>query len=125
MIIGIGTDLLNMERLDGELQAGENSAFLRLVYTAAEREEAGRRASPRSYYATRFAGKEAVFKSLGQFPGEARLSDIEILTGEHREPVVTLHGALSDYARALGVTRVHLSLSYDGELAIAYAVAEA
>ena len=123
MIKGIGTDLVYLDRLEGELGDPEGP-FFRLVYTERERAEAAERPSPRYYYATRFAGKEAVFKCLGEFPGETRLGEIEILAGPRGEPRVTLRGALGEYAAARGVERVHLSLSYERDCALAFAVAE-
>jgi phosphopantetheine--protein transferase-like protein len=118
-VIGIGTDILQMTRLDYL-----DEAFLKRAYTDAERAEAAARPEPRLYYATRFAGKEAVFKCFGEVSGEIRWNEIEILSGENGKPFVTLTGACREHANALGITRIHVSLSYDGEYAMGYAIAE-
>lgn len=122
MIMGIGTDILYIKNLNpASLLPGD--AFLRATYTPAEQEAAAKREVPLWYYATRFAGKEAIFKCLGAHPNGARLSDIEILNDEIGAPHVTLHGALAAHAQQKGIYSVHISLSYDTDYAQAFAVA--
>jgi len=123
MIIGVGTDILKIQRVRDILNE-ENAPFLMKVFTAAERAEAKTRNKPDDYFATRFAGKEAVFKCFGEVPGEIRLNEIEILCGPCGKPNVHLSGSCLEHARVLGIKRIYLSLSYDGEYAVAFAVAE-
>jgi phosphopantetheine--protein transferase-like protein len=74
-------------------------------------------------YATRFSGKEAVFKSLS-LPGDSiRLNEIEILENEIGQPVVTLIGDAKRHAEQKGITAIYISLSCDTEYASAFAVA--
>lgn len=123
MVLGVGTDILRTRHIENCL-AEEDRPFLEKVYTAVEREEAQGREVPLSYYATRFAGKEAVFKCFGEIPGEIRLNEIEILTHISGKPTVRLSGRSLAHAQSMGIQRIHLSLSYDGEYAVAFAVAE-
>ncbi len=123
MIIGIGTDILSIERLISILETGRE-CFLQKVYTRSERQEAEKRPKPLFYYATRFAGKEAVFKTLASNDGSLRLCDIEILSDESGAPHVRLHNAVSTEAEKKGIRRIHLSLSYEESFAVAFAVAE-
>lgn len=123
MIAGIGTDILYMKHLSEEsLQEGD--AFLQKVYSPGEIAAAGRRALPFFFYAARFAGKEAVFKCLGISPQRVLFSEIEILDDENGAPHVTLYGSLRSQAQERGIDSIHISLSYDEDYAVAYAVAE-
>lgn len=64
MIIGIGTDLLDIRRLERTLERfGER--FIHRVYTDVERQRAGRRARPANAFAMSYAAKEACSKALG------------------------------------------------------------
>ena len=129
MILGIGTDILNMQLLDGSFLV-PSDPFLIRTYTEEERREAGGRQDSQAYYATRFAAKEALFKALyaGADPGKGEAprlgSELEILTLANGAPSVRLHGRSRERAMALGVTNVHISLSYDEPYAVAFAVLE-
>ena len=74
-------------------------------------------------FATRFAGKEAVMKSLGLGARGLRWTDIEILG--RGKPMVRLAGRVAARAEALGVTRMEVSLTHGEDTAIAVAVAVA
>ena len=64
VILGIGTDLADVVRIEGTL-ARFGDRFTQRVFTEDERRAAGRRASPASRYAMFFAAKEACAKALG------------------------------------------------------------
>ena len=123
MVLGIGTDLMRIDRLHAPYLA-EGDPFLAAVFTAAERRQAGDSADPYRFYALRFCGKEAVFKALGISPAGVRLSDIEILNDENGAPKVALVGALKERVRARGIGEVLLTLTSDGELVQAVALAQ-
>ena len=123
MILGIGTDILNTQKLyEGSLSPSD--PFLQKTYTEAERAEAAGREDPFSCYATRFAGKEAVFKAFRAHPDAMRLNEIEILGGSNGAPFVNLYGKAKEMAAHMGVAAVHLSLSYDLPYVVAFAVLE-
>lgn len=122
MIFGVGTDVLRIERIRAACE-DSSDPFLKRTYTENERGEALKRRLPIYYYATRFAGKEAVFKALRLSPEEVDLSEIEILTDSTGAPYITFYGALRDFTKERGIA-VHLSLSYESEEAVAFAVAE-
>ncbi|MBR4157665.1 MAG: holo-ACP synthase [Oscillospiraceae bacterium] len=121
MIHGVGTDILSRARFGAP---EPDDPFIRRAYTQAERTEAEGRSDPNRWYCTRFAGKEAVFKALGMNPDLARLDEIEILSDVFGVPRVRLLGRMADFAARAGVTHVHLSLSWETEYAVAFAVAE-
>ncbi len=123
MVRGIGTDILKIARLRDVLEK-ESTSFVQAVFTVGEQQEASRRPDPLCYFATRFAGKEAVFKCLGTDDPAIRLDDIEILGADTGQPAVTLTGRVRDIAEEKGITRWLLSLSFEEEYAVAFALAQ-
>ncbi|MDR1271498.1 MAG: holo-ACP synthase [Clostridiales Family XIII bacterium] len=122
-MIGVGVDILNIERLshlDGKL----DDPFFRRSFTERERTEDPGNHSRLAFFAARFAAKEAVFKALGTTPGAVRLSDIEICRDASGIPWPTLRGGAADAAAKAGITSIHLSLSYEKDYVVAFAVAE-
>ena len=122
MVIGVGADILSMERFRDVL-AADSGAFVEKVFTARERTQASESPDETAYLATRFSGKEAVFKCFG-IHGNVRLGEIEILDGETGQPFVTLLGEFGRIAEEKGVGDVQISLSYENDYAIAFAVAQ-
>jgi holo-[acyl-carrier protein] synthase len=122
MVIGVGADILSMERIRHSLD-GDGETFVSRVFTVKERAQAAESPDPASYFATRFAGKEAVFKCFG-IDGNIRLSEIEILDGETGQPQVTLLGEFREIAEEKGIRDVQISLSYENDYAVAFAVAQ-
>jgi holo-[acyl-carrier protein] synthase len=114
LILGIGTDVVEVTRLE---QALERTPTLReRLFTPAE---AG---LPIESLAARFAAKEALAKALGA-PGLS-WQDAEVVTDENGRPGLELTGNVASLAAGLGADRVHLSLSHDGGVAIAFVVLE-
>ena len=68
-----------------------------------------------------FAAKEAVAKALGTGFAGFGMADVEILADERGRPTVYLHGGAAKLADG---ARVHLSISHDGGMALAFAVLE-
>jgi holo-[acyl-carrier protein] synthase len=123
MVIGVGTDILRIDRMrqdTGDFSA--DSPFIRKTFTPAERLAAAERPDPILYLATRFAGKEAVFKALGHDGSQIRLNEIEIVNDANGQPQVTLSGRMQQLADAKGVASTCISLSFDTEYAIAFAI---
>ena len=123
MIIGVGIDILSIDRI----RKGSYSmtdAFMRKTYTEKERRQAMERDDPTLYFATRFAGKEAVFKSLRIDNSKGSFSEIEILNDDDGRPSATLSGTLQKLAEGNGVGEVLISLSYETDYATAFAVAQ-
>lgn len=121
MIVGTGTDIVDIERIK---KLSQNNRFFTRVFTAGEMslfEECRFRIET---IAGRFACKEAVLKALGLGLCDIPLTNIEILKEDSGKPVVALCGAASDYAKSLNVKQIHITISHDGGYAIAFAVAE-
>lgn len=121
MIHSVGTDILAFSRMR---ELPRDDAFIRRAFTEKERAEIFAREDAQRCLATRFSAKEAVFKSLCMNPDRARLNEIEILSDEFGAPHVTLLGSMAEIAAEMGVVRVHLSMSWETEYAVAFAVSE-
>lgn len=126
MIKGIGTDILGIGALCPILEQEhyQNDSFIRRTYTPAEIALAESREIPLYCYATRFAGKEAVFKALTVTGEDIKLSEIEILSDLSGKPYVKLHGAARELAQKKEICRIQISLSYEKEYAVAFVIAE-
>lgn len=121
MVVGIGVDIIEIERIRSALEnpkTGER--FRQRVFTAGEIAYCNRRRRADESFAARFAAKEATIKALGQAVG---WREIEVVR-EDGPPNVHLHGRAHARADQLGIRRILLSLSHSEKLAIAYVVAE-
>ena len=116
-VVGIGLDLLEIERLERALERRPRLA--ERLFTDAERAYAAARARPGQHLAARFCAKEAVAKALGLQAWSFR--DVDVL-GSDGPPEVRLHGAVAERARELGV-RLNVSLTHTRREAGAVAIA--
>ena len=124
MIVGVGVDRIAIARIEQAL-ARFGDRFIRRVYTAAEIGQARAKGNPARRFAMLFAAKEAVAKALGTgFRHGVALQQIETVHQTSGKPEVTLHDKALEAAERLGIARVHLSLSDDDGVALAFAVAE-
>lgn len=121
MITGIGTDILNINNIENAVRDLDDP-FVQKTYTKRELELILSRPVPLNSFATRFAGKEAVFKALSIHSDAVRLNEIEILENENGQPVLFFHGKAKQLAEEKGIKTALVSLSYDTDYAIAYAV---
>lgn len=125
MIIGIGIDLVDIDRLERLLDR-HGSRFASRIFTEGEIaycESHNRRGEG---YAARFAAKEAARKAFGAATSIAGLGwrDVEIISSGEGAPHLELHGRARALARQLGVTRVHVSLTHATNQAIAEVILE-
>lgn len=123
MVLGIGTDILKYGQISFD-SLRHNDSFLMKTYTENEQEEGESRSDKYSYYCTRFAGKEAVFKSLNISGEKISLKDIEILSNKNGQPYVILHGNLKQIATEKNIHEVLISLSYDTDYYVAFSIAQ-
>lgn len=95
--------------------------FAERCFTEHEREYAFRFARPERRLAARFAGKEAVMKSMGTGWRRIRWKDIEITGGG--KPTVRLSGNAARRAEMLGVTEVLVTITHTDTFALVMAMA--
>ena len=125
MVIGLGTDLIEVARIERSL-ARFREHFLARVYTPGEIAYCNARVKTAAEsFAARFAAKEAGAKALGT--GISRgvsWRELEVTRRPGQAPQLILHGRAAEIALALGVERLSLSLTHTRELAMAVVVAE-
>jgi len=122
MIVGIGLDLAEIPRI-AELCEKWGERFTRKVFTDGERAFAAARASSAQHLAARFAAKEATLKALG-VPRGLSWHEMEIVGGGTQPPRLMLSGEAKRAADALGVTRLHLTITHAHPVAAAVVIAE-
>lgn len=124
MIVAIGIDLVEVSRLE-EVFARRGDRFRARVFTEGEINYCESLASRFASYAARFAAKEAVMKALGTGWSEGvGWKDIEVVSEPGGAPAIKLHKRALDRMREIGATRVHVSLTHSGNLAVAQVVLE-
>ncbi|EOU1702196.1 holo-ACP synthase [Clostridium perfringens] len=126
MIIGIGVDIIEIERVRQAIQNNKN--FLSKLFTEREIDYFISRNMNSEVIAGNFAAKEAVSKALGTGMRGFSFKDIEILRNELGKPEVILHNGANLIGNKLvennNSLRVHLSISHNNSSAIAYSVLE-
>jgi holo-[acyl-carrier protein] synthase len=124
MILGVGTDLIEIERIAQSVtRFGER--FLHRVYTAREIAYCQSKRNAAESFAARFAAKEAAAKALGTGISHGiSWLEIEVVRQPSGKPTLELSGRALDRARRLGVTRSSLSLTHNKKLALAFVVME-
>jgi holo-[acyl-carrier protein] synthase len=130
LIIAIGSDLCNIERIQSSLDRF-GARFENRVFTEIERAKAARRPFTRAgTYAKRFAAKEAFSKAVGTgFKAGVFMKDIGVVNAKSGAPTLALAGGAA--ARLAAITPpghaavVHLTLTDDHPWAQAFIVIEA
>ena len=125
MVIGLGFDLVDIDRVVRMLDRDGERATSRLL-TEAEQEYCARMRKPATHVAARVAAKEAAFKALSGTT-EARAigwREIEVMHDVHRRPELVLHGRARARAMELGVDRILLTLSHSEHTAGAVVLLE-
>ena len=125
MIVGVGVDVVHVPRVRQLIGERADRAIERL-FTPGEAAYAQGKADPARHFAARVAAKEAAFKALAGTDHARGIGwrDTEVIVLEDGRPTVIFHGRARTRADELGVTRAHVSLTHDGEVAFAVVVLE-
>jgi len=119
MIIGIGTDILAIDRME---RACANARFVERWFTGPERELfTGRRIET---IAGNFCCKEAAAKALGCGFKGFMPDSVEVLRDDNGAPVVNLYGVAKIVAERLNIKKIHASITHDGLYAAAFVIME-
>ncbi len=121
MILGIGTDIVLVTRIQEALEKyGER--FLRRIYTDDERRYCEAQKHKFQHYAARFAAKEAFSKAIGTgLTGDMTWTSVEVVKKRTGEPFLRVHGNI---AEKYGACTFHVSLSHTSESALAMVAIE-
>ena len=115
-IFGIGTDIVNIKRMEKSLRRN-GDAFKKRIFSKNEIIYCERKKNPSTFYAKRFAAKEAFSKALGTgIRKGVNLKNIEISNNIHGKPFILLKGSVANYLKKKVKTKkfdIHLSLSDD------------
>lgn len=126
MILGIGTDLVEIDRV-AQSYARHGARFVDRILGAAERAAIPASHSPRfaAWLAKRFAAKEAAVKAMGTgFSGGISLHDIQTIHDELGAPRLIFAGLAQQRLDELGAVQVHLTISDERTHALAFVVIE-
>jgi holo-[acyl-carrier protein] synthase len=121
MIFGIGVDLTPIERMARAMNHHPGRLEARL-FTDGERAYCHSKAEPMQHFAARFAAKEAILKAL-RVPEGLSWHELEVVS-DGGAPRISLTGRAAQAAAAVGVRRLHLSLTHAGGQAMAFVIAE-
>jgi holo-[acyl-carrier protein] synthase len=129
MIIGIGSDLCDVRRIEGVLQR-HGERFLNRVFTEAERAKAERRVNRVETYAKRFAAKEACSKALGTgFRAGVFWRDMGVVNLPSGRPTMQLTGGALDRLKSITPAgyeaRIDITLTDEGPMAQALVIISA
>ena len=124
MILGIGTDLAEVDRIRTAIQRF-GGRFTNRIYTPAEAAYAERKANRYERYAARFAAKEAGMKAIGTgWSDGIRWQDFEVANLPSGKPTLRLHGRAREIADEMGVHEISLSLTHTASVAMAVVILE-
>ena len=119
-VIGVGVDLVDIARFE---RAISRTPRLKLRLFADDELARGGRPLPLRSLAGRFAAKEALIKAIGT-SGSIAWHDMPVVTDAHGNPGFGLRGGAASAAAELGATSVHLTMSHDAGMAVAFVVVE-
>jgi len=115
-IFGIGTDIVNIKRMEKSLKK-YGFKFKKKIFSRKEILYCEKKKNPSSYYAKRFAAKEAFSKALGTGISKGiSLKNIEISNNSKGKPYILLKGDISKFLKKKIKNKkydIHLSLSDD------------
>ena len=123
-IVGLGVDQAQISRFQ-RFVSEKNEAMLERLFTAGERDYAAGHAIQASHLAACFAAKESFLKALGTgLRGGLSWLDIEVVHDALGKPDLKLAGQAAAIFQERGLSTLHLSLSHDGDYALAVMVVE-
>lgn len=131
MIVGLGTDIVEIERIEHKVPAAgdlDNLAKCRLakrVLTESEMTIFIASSQPGRYLAKRFAAKEAAAKALGTGIGRGvSFQHIEISNNANGAPLISFSGGAAEQLTLLGGVRGHISIADEKHYATATVILE-
>lgn len=122
MILGIGIDLCAIDQMVDRI---ENTRFLERFFTEEEIEYIkGKNLTAAQSAAGIFAAKEAALKAFGTGMTLVSVREISVLHRKRGQPYYRLYGKAKELMEKMGGKAIHLSISHEGNIAVAFAVIE-
>ena len=123
MIFGIGTDIIEVQRVEEKLL--RTSGLKAQLFTALEIAYCESKHRPVLHFAARFAAKEAFLKAMGTgWSGGHKFDEIEIVNNDLGKPEITVYGKVKSFCEDNNITAMEVSLSHVKDLAKAIVVLE-
>ena len=120
MIVGIGNDIIEIERVE---KAISKEGFIAKVYTQREIENIVKRGNRTETYAGIFSAKEAISKAIGTGVREFALTDVEILNDDLGKPYVIVSDKLNKIIqRKKENYQIEIAISHSKKYATAMAI---
>jgi holo-[acyl-carrier protein] synthase len=124
MIVGIGTDIVSVARIEAAIEK-HGQAFVERILSESELLEYIGSSHKSRFLSKRFAAKEAFAKATGQgLRHPVSLHQISVSHDELGKPIFLLTEDLTEQLLKLGVIRHHLSISDERDIAVAFVVVE-
>ncbi len=120
MIIGIGTDIIEIDRIERAIENNKN--FMKKIFTEKEIEMFNKRNMRSEVIAGNFAAKEAISKALGTGIKGFSLIDMEILRDDFGKPIAYLNDVIENIINRK--YKLNISISHNKTSAIAFAILE-
>lgn len=122
-IVGIGTDIVQINRVERQLVKSDRLAVR--VLTENELAAFRKHNFPERFLAKRFAAKEAAVKAIGNGIGNGvSFQHVEVTHLEHGQPTLVFYGEMRNLCELRGVTHSHISISDEQDYAVATVVLE-
>jgi len=124
MILGLGIDIIEVERIRTSLEKF-GDRFCERILLPGEMAYCKSHKRPAPFVAARFAAKEAISKAFGTGIGaQLGWQDMEIQRKDSGEPCVVLHGKGEELFKSRGASRLHISISHTEQYAAVVAILE-
>ena len=123
MVAGLGTDLVDIDRIAQKIN--KESGFKEMVFSPAEITYCEPKTNKFEHYAARYAAKEAFFKALGTgWLNGTQFDEVEILNDEKGKPQIHLLGETKNTLSTWGISKILVSLSHIKTVATAVVIIE-
>lgn len=123
MIKGIGTDIIEVERVASKIE--KENGFRELVFSSAEIKYCEAKTNKYEHYAARFAAKEALGKAFGAgWMSGTKINEAEIINDESGKPFFNFLGETAKQIASLNIAAIHVSLSHIKTFATAVVIIE-
>jgi holo-[acyl-carrier protein] synthase len=123
LIFGIGTDIIEVERIEKQLE--KNSGLKEKLFTSGEIAYCETKKNKAQHYAARFAAKEAFLKAIGTGCRDGlQFNEVEVTNDQLGKPLIVLYGKTKDFVAEINITNIQVSLSHIRDMVNAIVIVE-
>lgn len=123
MIFGIGTDIIEVERIEKQLE--KNSGLKEKLFTSGEIAYCETKKNKAQHYAARFAAKEAFLKAIGTgWRDGLQFNEVEVTNDQLGKPLLVLYGKTKDFVAEINITNIQVSLTHIKDMVNAIVIVE-